>query len=174
MLAGGARRSSLSSSSIARVRTVIVGGPRRGLGVRGSFFGVQERGGGLRVRVWFQGWDPRSWRGEGRRSSSSSSRVRVNPGGFELFDTSLNWHRTSASEGMGGGEVRVRVRVRGFELSSFEGMGGGEVEFEFEFEGSNWHRTSALEGMGGGSSSWSSRVRTGIVRGPRKGGGGEF
>ena len=35
----------MSSSSIARVRTVIVGGPRRGLGVRGSFFGVQERGG---------------------------------------------------------------------------------------------------------------------------------
>ena len=81
---------------------------------------------------------------EGRGwGSSSSSRVRVNPGGFELFDTSLNWHRTSASEGMGG-EVRVRgredfffgggggvrVRVRGFELSSFEGRGG---EFEFEF-----------------------------------------
>ena len=42
----GTRRLSLSSSSIARVRTVIVGGPRRGLGVRGSFFGVQERGGG--------------------------------------------------------------------------------------------------------------------------------
>ena len=85
---------------------------------------------------------------EGRGGgSSSSSRVRVNPGGFELFDTSLNWHRTSASEGMGGGKFEfefevgkifffwrggggVRVRVRGFELSSFEGRG---EEFEFEF-----------------------------------------
>ena len=91
-------------------------------------------------------------RGEGGgSSSSSSSRVRVNPGGFELFDTSLNWLRTSASEGMGGGKFEfefefefevgsffflagggVRVRVRGFELSSLEGRGGEEFEFEFE------------------------------------------
>ena len=79
----------------------------------------------IRVRTAFVGVP----RGEGG-GSSSSSRVRVNPGGFELFDTSLNWHRTSASEGMGG---EVRVRVRGREDFCF---GRGGVEFEFEFEGS--------------------------------------
>ena len=93
------------------------GGSNCSIRVRTAILGVPRGEGGVRVRV--RGFE-------------------LTRGGFELFDTSLNWLRTSASEGMGG-EVRVRVRgrefffwagggvrvrVRGFELSSFEGGGG--------------------------------------------------
>ena len=59
--------------------------------------------------------------------SSSSSRVRVNPGGFELFDTSLNWHCTSASEGMGGGSSSSRSSSRSGGFLFWAGGGGVRV-----------------------------------------------